>query len=499
MADNTKISQESPTLALIQVPTSWDDIQKENIEDLYPFSLLYLASYLKKNNIKSQVIDCSAAKLDLHYLGEHLVKLNPDIIGLTSTTVNRFNTINTAKYIKSILPNVKLILGGRHFSYIPENTLYNVPEVDFVVSGEGEISLLELVNCIRSNGYFDKIKGLTYRNNLNIIRNHPREAHSRIDDFDLLSEEDLNIIGRYSLSVPMRHFRYDSIPILVGRGCPNRCTFCVQRSDTYRVRSTDSIMREIDRKYRQTGSRFISFIDPALTIRKRFVYELCEALDDYPVDFMWYCEGRADTPVETVKRMSSSGCIAIDFALESGSLRVLNAIQKDINLDQIKSFAKLCHSLDIKTLVFTMVSMPEETEEDAQMTLEFLRAISPFVHTCVNAVTQIFVGTKLEIQAREKGILPDSFSWFDESFRQPIKEFGPSTIPIHYEHLSADYIKRWKKEFQKITDKYISDYWFEVKNKISLTVFDWRRENMKHKMVRVKRAVQMATNKLFYR
>jgi len=379
MESDRELSQESPNLALIQVPTNWDDIKKRHVETLYPFSLLYLASYLKKNNIRSQVIDCLAAKFDLQYLGKHLKRLNPDIIGFTSTTVNRFNTLNSVRYVKKILPNAKIILGGRHFSYVPEETLRKVPEVDFVVSGEGEITLLELVKCIRSNGQFDKIKGITFRNEGNIVRNQPRPVHGKIDDFDLLPEEDMDIIGKYNFFIPMRHFRYNSIPILVGRGCPNKCIFCVQRTDTYRIRSIDSVMREIDRKYNQTGNKFISFIDPALTIRRKFVYELCQALDDYPVDFKWYCEGRADTPVETIKRMSRSGCIALDFGLESGSPKVLKAIQKGIKLDQVQSFAKLCHSLNIKNLVFTMVSMPEETEKDAQMTLDFLKIISPYV------------------------------------------------------------------------------------------------------------------------
>ena len=497
MENDRKFSQESPNLALIQVPTNWDDIKKRHVETLYPFSLLYLASHLKKNNIRSQVIDCLAAKFDLQDLGKRLKKLNPDIIGFTSTTVNRFNTLNSVRYIKKILPNAKIILGGRHFSYVREETLHKVPEVDFVVSGEGEITLLELVKCIRSNGRFDKIKGITFRNEGNIIRNQPRQVHGKIDDFDLLPEGDMDIIGKYNFFIPMRHFRYNSIPILVGRGCPNKCTFCVQRTDTYRVRGIDSVMREIDRKYNQTGNKFINFIDPALTIRRKFVYELCQALDDYPVNFKWYCEGRADTPVETIKRMSRSGCIALDFGLESGSLKVLKAIQKGIKLDQAQSFAKLCHSLNIKNLVFTMVSMPEETEKDAQMTLDFLKIISPYVHTYVNAVMQIFVGTKLEIQAREKGILPKSFSWFDEGFMQPIKEFGPSTIPIYYEHLTPDYIMAWQKEFQRIRDKYASDYRYEVKTKIGLTLFDWRHENLKDKMIRIKRAAEMARNKLF--
>lgn len=110
---------------------------------------------------------------------------------------------------------------------------------------------------------------------------------------------------------------------------------------------------------------------------------------------------------------------------------------------------------------------------------------------------QIFVGTKLEIQARKKGILPKSFSWFDEDFTQPIKEFGPSTIPIYYEYLTPSYIKAWQKEFQRIRDRYSSNYWFEVKTKIGMTLLDWRHENLKDKVVRIKRAAEMAYNKFF--
>ena len=147
--------------------------------------------------------------------------------------------------------------------------------------------------------------------------------------------------------------------------------------------------------------------------------------------------------------MAKAGCISLDFGLESGSEKVLKAIKKDIDLNKTVEFVKACHSLGIRTHMFLMVSLPEETEEDAMQTMKKCGELSKYVTSMSLAVTQILPGTELESIAFEKGILARDFSYYDEQFYHKFTQFCDPHVPIYLEHLDIEFIEKF---FTKIMD-----------------------------------------------
>ena len=147
--------------------------------------------------------------------------------------------------------------------------------------------------------------------------------------------------------------------------------------------------------------------------------------------------------------MAKAGCISLDFGLESGSEKVLKAINKDIELFKTIEFVKACYSLGIRSHMFLLVSLPEETEEDAMQTIEVCGDLSKYVTSMSLGVTQILPGTELEHIAIKKGIIAKDFSYYDEQFYHSHIQFCDSHIPIYFEHLNIDFIEKF---FIKIMD-----------------------------------------------
>lgn len=479
---------------LVQVPLDWGKpVLKQKRAVVISLSLSSLAHYLKKKGIKSSIIDCDSMDIAPDKFEKILVESRPDIVGFTSTTFGRFSTIDAIKKTKLLLPDAMTIVGGWHFPNIAEETLREVPEIDVVVRGEGEISLYELVLAKRSGGDLRDVLGITYRQGDSIVSNPDRPLHDNLDDFAILERiepEGVNFIEKTKWGT-------HAFPIMTGRRCPNRCTFCSLTTGKHRSKSIETVMKEIMIKHEMLGIKSISFHDPALTIKKDFVKELCTALKKTGIGFKWHCMARVTTDFELLKEMKSAGCESVEFGLESGSPKVLKAIRKGIALPRVEAFAKVCYELGLKTQVFNMISLPEELPEDAQMTLDVLARIEKYVSTFTFATTMVFPGTQLEIEARQKKILPEGFTWFDRAFNNGHPDLALSHMPLYFECLTPEYVRTvWIPEFKRLL----------VKSKISIpklivqrlrpTLFDWESEGVINKLKRIKTALQYIKYKL---
>ena len=467
--------------------TSWQDSHRksESEQYMYPYSLIYLMNYLEIHGISARLFDLYY--MDPTGLTDYCRNIKKPIVGVTAQTYNRDKAIEIIRKIKSVSPDSFIVVGGKHFTYCAEETLEHIPEIDLVVRGEGEITFHEVVSAVKSNASIEEIRGITFRSKNGVYSNEDRGLERDIDKFSLdyekLPQE------HFTKGVYFRNYINEgimSLPVILGRGCSQRCVFCVYRQMKYRVRSLDSVINEIvflKKKYNQT---YFAFSDPSFTERRKFTEEFCETLIRENLNIKWYCEARADTPLELLSLMNEAGCISLDFAIESGSPKVLKAIRKNINISQAIEFAQNCKKLGIRTLIFFMVSLPEETEDDARMTLELIRMLNEYARYITLGATQIFPGTELEVIARRKGILPDNFSWYDDSFYHQYPDLASVNVPLYLEHLSVDFIRYFLKEYEKVRfAKYstASDFWRIMKQgarripnqPVSTTVSDIKR------------------------
>jgi radical SAM superfamily enzyme YgiQ (UPF0313 family) len=422
---------------------------RDSLIYIYPYSLLFLQNYLLANNIQSHIIDLNWQKPD--ELFEITKSLENPIIGVTAQPHSVLKALDIIKQLKKCNQNSIIVVGGNFFTKTDRDVLNRFKEVDIVVRDEGEITFYELVTAIQNKKSFDNIEGITYRYNGSIIENKTRKPESDIEKFALKYDK-LPVTNRFREGILMRNYEkenYRSFPVFIGRGCSRKCVFCEYNQFKYRVRKIPVILQEIDYLIKNYGANYFAFADPSFCERENFVREFCEVLIEKYTHIKWSCEARVDTPLDILELMAKAGCISLDFGLESGSEKVLKAINKDIDIFKTIEFVKACHSFGIRTHMFLLVSLPEETEEDAMQTIKVSGDLSKYVTSMSLGVTQILPGTELERIAFKKGILARDFSYYDERFYHTHTQFCDAHIPIYFEHLNIGFIEKF---FIKIMD-----------------------------------------------
>lgn len=434
---------------LLVSPKSYEESVDQKLTNncLYPYSVIYLANYLKKERL------CYVDYMDLamestENLFHRMAQEHFDLVGFTSTAEARFLTMDLISRVREISPRTKIVVGGHFFSNTADEALKRVPEIDFVVRGEGELTLADLVWMLgdrKSN--FESIEGLSHRIENKLIHNPDRKPESQLERFQI----DYDLIGKkgYDLFFPMKnweeHKEIRAFPIMLGRGCNQKCIFCIHRYLPYRTLKLEYMIAQIDWAIEKLGARYFMFTDPSFSERKSFVADLCQHLIDNKYGIQWYCETRADVSPDMLCLMKRAGCISVDFALESGSERVLQALRKRIRLSEIETFARTCRDLGIRATFFTMVSLPEEREEDFLQTHRMISLLSGYGMRTSLSPLIIYPGTDLEKIAKDRGIIPSDFSWYDRGYRCPFSFVSPreKNMPHYLEYLSEKEIEHY--------------------------------------------------------
>ncbi len=160
-------------------------------------------------------------------------------------------------------------------------------------------------------------------------------------------------------------------------------------------------------------------------------------------------------PIEQLKLMRQAGCISIDFAVESGSDVVLKTIKKRMTVEKIERFGMTCHELGIRANFFTMISLPDETREEAAKTFGIIKKLYQYEMRTTIAPLIIYPGLELETIARDRGVMPEGFSWFDRDYRCPYKYISPReyNMPHYLERFSEQDVLDYLEEFPAVCQR----------------------------------------------
>jgi anaerobic magnesium-protoporphyrin IX monomethyl ester cyclase len=247
------------------------------------------------------------------------------------------------KKIRSILPHVKIIVGGPHATILPKECLENISEVDVVIVGEGEQTIVELMNSFEKDSGLNSVDGIFYRNKGIIQSTKPRNL---IQDLDHIPIPDRTLLDM-TLYRPSVSY-YKKLPaymILTSRGCPFQCTYCSKIfGSNYRHHSVGRVLKEMEILIKDFGAREIVFRDDTFTINKTFTKNLCESIIEkgYHKKISWSCMTRVNlVDFELLTLMKRAGCWGIHYGVESGSQRLLDIIKKGITIEQIKRAHKI--------------------------------------------------------------------------------------------------------------------------------------------------------------
>lgn len=335
-----------------------------------PFSIIFLGSFLEKHGISVKLFDEQLELLQPDTLQNVINDFRPGVIGFTCTTASIHRAHEIAKNIKQISPEIKIVMGNIHPTVLPDETLAD-SNVDLVVRREGEFTFLEYIQALQNKGAYQKIEGLSYRDNGKAIHNPDRPYVTDLDTFPKLNWNLLTETkGNYSIEW-----------VLSSRGCPFKCIFCSARSVSgyrYRMNSPQRVLEEVDVLVNEYGKKFISFADDNFVVNKNRTREICRMLIErgYNKEVKWLCQTRADAVNEEIlDLMRKAGCEYISFGIETGTQRMLDLIRKTVKIEKIEKAVEMAHKAGIKTRGSFMLGLPTETYEDSLATIKFAKKL----------------------------------------------------------------------------------------------------------------------------
>jgi anaerobic magnesium-protoporphyrin IX monomethyl ester cyclase len=410
-----------------------------------PFALLglgYLATVLEKNLYEVDVVDCQVLKLSFEEFRSELGKRQPDIVGITSTTLTYNSGLKIAKIVKEVHPTCLTVMGGPHVTFWDYEALQECPELDVVVRREGENTLLELVQKVEAGESFHEVLGITYRKNGKTVRNADRPYIENLD----------------ALPFPARHLwpmerlrEYEDILYLAAsRGCVYWCEFCStvrMHGRKYRMRSPKNVVDEIEFLHKTYGVNKFTFCDDAFTVDQARTEELCREIMKRGLKIKWNCGTRVDMLTkELLFKMKEAGCISVWFGVESGSQQVLDAMKKGISPELTTQVFSWVREVGLKPVPNVILGFPGETKKSAWKTIKFIEKISPDDVGFYNVATP-FPGTPMYDSVKENGwIRVTDFDKYDTTtpiFETPwlsMKELGKlREAAFHHFYLRSGY------------------------------------------------------------
>jgi radical SAM superfamily enzyme YgiQ (UPF0313 family) len=426
-----------------------------------PLGLLYIGAVLEKEGADVGIVPADVLGLKERGVASRIREERPDIVGVTSTTENRFQSFKLIRLARKAHPGALTVMGGPHASMAAEDTLAHIPELDLIVRGEGEITTLELFRAFEKAGgdrerlrpLLSGIDGISYRDaDGRVVTNPPRAPVLDLDAlpfpaFHLVPFEKYN----FRIEVPGRG-PLQAVNIMASRGCPFDCNFCatpINWGRHVRMRSPENVVREIEEHVRERGARVIFFYDDTFNANPKRVERICDLILERKLDIFWRAEVRLDLiDRPLLEKMKRAGLFHISFGIEAGSERVRReVIHKRIELGDFHNLVGWCLELGIIPNVFFIFSHPTETWEEAQETVSIIERYRGRVEASV-AVLHVYPGTPLEKTAFETGLLPRDFTW-TKRYRSGIVTLptAQGDVPLFLDKLSwaqtSELLFRW--------------------------------------------------------
>ncbi len=340
-----------------------------------PLGLLYLAAALDASGVRAQVIDANALRLDVAATVERVRRACPDLVGMPIHAETLRGCAVLFRALRAALPNVALVAGGPQVSAVPKWVLQQIPELDYVIAGEGETSLVRLVGCVKSGAPLMGIDGLATR-----AAPVPSGGLARVPDLDMFPyparwavREAYDRQRYYALMVP--HRRVDCI--VTSRGCPFRCGFCSNAARKVRFRSIDRCFDELDR-LRSDGTRSAEVLDDNFTANTDRAMEFFERLARERWGLALRIKARADsiTP-KLADAARRAGVYQVSLGAESGAPELLAAMDKRITVSQLRDAARLVMDRGIDCHTSWIIGYPGETPDTLHKTLALVREMRP--------------------------------------------------------------------------------------------------------------------------
>jgi len=375
-----------------------------------PLGLAYLAANLKKYHISVEIVDANAMGLTCDELVDLIMTKAPRYVGITAVTLNIYSAAQLAHKIKQRNKEIITILGGVHVTAVPVETMEQFPQFDIGVIGEGETTLLEIIQTLDVTTDLTEVKGLMYRPNGETVFTQPRKVNHNLDSFPPPAWDAIPGFPDNYPVPPYSIYQGPSCSIVTSRGCGHKCTFCFQGTmgRSLRFHSPEYVLAVIKHLYSHYGIRDLRFVDDQFLASKTRAERICTLLIEENLNLTFSCLARIDTINHQLLRLlKKAGCRQINFGIESGSQRILDLVKKDIKLEDVFQAVTWTKEEGIRTLGYFMIGFPTETEQTIRESIAFAKRL-PLDDISIFLLTP-FPGTELYQSVDQYGMFTNDW------------------------------------------------------------------------------------------
>ncbi len=423
-----------------------------------PLGLLSIGAVLKRDGVDVEVVPADVLGMSFRDIGRKIAADRPDVVGVTSTTENRFQSFKLLEVARRARPEALTVIGGPHASMAPEDTLAHIDALDAVACGEAEETVRELCRALDGRGRdlaaLEGVRGLWVRRGGTPVFTGPRPV---VEDLDALPFPDFGLVpfDRYNFRVDVPgHGLLPAVNVMTSRGCPFNCNFCatpVNWGRKVRVRSPENVVDEIEGHVRERGARVIFFYDDTFNVGAARVERICDLIIERRLNVFWRAEVRLDLMSrDLLAKMKAAGLFHVSFGLEAGSERVRNeVVGKKLDIEDFHNMVRWCREVGVIPNAFFIFSHPTETWDEARQTAAIIERYRGEVESTI-AVLHVYPGTPLEATAREKGLLPPGFTWTKRYRRRVITlPTAQGDVPLFLDKLTwaqvSELLFRWSQ------------------------------------------------------
>lgn len=370
-----------------------------------PLGLAYIAAVLNQHGHEVKIIDLNVEKIDYNTYPYREF----DLVGISSDTARYPVALKIAQAAKE--QGAKVVMGGYHVTFLDEDAL-NTGLVDYVVRGEGECVLNELVTCLENRGDIKTVQGISFKIDNKIYKNPNAPLIENLDSIPFPAR-DLLPLNKYVHKL----FGRVSASIVTSRGCPYDCAFCSVSKFSgikWRGRSVENIMEEIELLYKKYNYRAFTFVDDNFTFNPDRVAHLCEKIIKKGYDIIWWAQTRVDTilkNIKLVKLMAQAGAKMFFIGFESANQQVLEKYGKGGLAEKAFQAVELLKKHGIKVTGSFILGALEETKEMIKQTIKFAKKLD--LHLAQFSLLTPYPGTRLyQIIKAQNRLLTDNWEYF---------------------------------------------------------------------------------------
>jgi len=390
-----------------------DDLKEQKIMKPYPpLGLLYVSAYLKSKNIGNDVFDTTFSSIEKQL--EFIKNKKPKVICMYTNLMTKIEVIKLIKTLKTEKFNFpKIVLGGPDVSYNVEN--YLKAGADFLVIGEGEETTFELYNAIINNENYHNINGIAFLENNEVIQTNPRVKFKELDELPLPNRDAINM--QNYLDTWKNNHGQSSMTISTQRGCPYTCKWCSTAvyGQSYRRRPAEQVAEEMKMLKEKFNPDALWFVDDVFTVSHKWLLAFREEVLKQDAIIPFECITRAERlNDEILDLLKEIGCFRIWIGAESGSQKIIDLMDRRVDVNVVKEAIQKTNALGMETGTFIMLGYPGETEEDITETIQYLKDANPTLYTIT--VAYPIKGTSLYNEVESK--ITSNLDWETSTDRE---------------------------------------------------------------------------------